>query len=246
MFKMSPFNTVLCLIVSSLGCILQVYHISDQFFDYTTTTRVSIGRQTSSFVPTLQTSSFVPTLVFCTNMTSVMEPPVDNWYQFTESTPLNVWFERTHPRLSIVDSGFCFRDGVNSSLPLNQSQFRSMFQIGQLIKRLDVCYSLSYKDPFEFNYRVATSTSGDPILVGLILSPGFVKRETSLNFFIHSYDSTFHGISNSFRREEPHSTSSFTPTTLPSTGSATHSEEKPHSTSSSTPTTLPSTGSATH
>ena len=189
---MSPLKTVVCFIVSSLGCILQVYHISDQFFDYTTTTRVSIGRQTSSFVPTL---------VFCTNMTSLMEPPVDDWYQFAQSTPFNEWFDRTYPRLNIVDSGYYFGDGVNYRLSFNQSQFRSMFQVGKLIKRRDVCYSLSYKDPFEFNYRAATSTSGDPILVAFIFSPNFLRRETSVNFFIHSYESTFHGISNSLAAE---------------------------------------------
>lgn len=185
---MLAFNTAFSFIILLLGCILQIYYIADQFFDYTTTTRVSIGRQTSLFVPTL---------VFCTPIKNLMEPPIYNWYQFILSTPFNLWFDRTCPRLDIVNSGYNFRDIVKYKLFFNQSQLRSMFQVGKLIMRRDMCYSLRYKNPFEFDYRVVTSTSDDPILVGFILNPNFLKRETSLNFFVHSYDSTFHGISNS-------------------------------------------------
>lgn len=173
-------------IISSLGCILQVYYIADQFFDYTTTSRVSIERRTFS--------SLVPTLVFCTTVMNLIEPPVDNWYQFIQSTPFNMWFDRTFPRRHIVDSGYRgFKHIFNHISFLNQS----MFRVGKLIKRSNVCYSLRYKDPFKFNYRDVTSSSDDPILVGFIFNPNFLKKETSLNFFVHSYDSTFHGISNS-------------------------------------------------
>lgn len=53
-FKMKSIRFLLCLFISSLGCIYQVYYISEQYFGYPTTTKVTIRRQTTSWYLLLQ------------------------------------------------------------------------------------------------------------------------------------------------------------------------------------------------
>lgn len=185
---MSLLRIALCLLLCSVGCIYQIYHISDLFFVYSTTTKVSISRQTDSFVPTL---------VVCTNFSNFLEPPVDDFLQFRITTPFDQWFDRTPPTRYLIGRGSYFANASSWIITYNKTEADLLFLVGKLFKRTEVCYTINREEPFRFNYRQATSTSGDPILVTFTFNSTLIMKETSLDFFIHSADSSFHGISNS-------------------------------------------------
>lgn len=175
------------LILSSLGCSYQVYYISQQFFDYETATKVSIASQTNSFVPTL---------VLCTGFTNFLPLGVDET-QFKNTASFNEWFESTPAIETVIDSGSYFFNASTWWLPFNNKGFNSLFVVKKMFRRLEVCYSMSFRKPHNYNYRAITSSSKVPQLVSFSFSHNFLVRHTPFVFYVHSFDSSFHGIGNS-------------------------------------------------
>lgn len=139
--------------------------------------------------------SYLPSLVLCSNLSDMFLLPGD-FYQYRITHLLSDLFNQTPSEKSMINSGSYFVNGTIYSQDFNSSKINKLFKREKLIKKSDVCYSIKHIEPFEFDYRTVTTTSVEPMLLKFLFESRFIHKPTEFNFFIHSYESSFHGVSN--------------------------------------------------
>lgn len=181
---MNPVKFTICLILSSLGCVYQIYYISEEFFEYPTTTKVTMNRQVTSIIPVVGICTYVGDIIQSKN--------TDIWYLIARM-PFKNWFHKTPKENIFIWTGSYISDRWLKIF--DYRQFDSVYSVKKLVRKNDICYSMEILNESSFDYQSVLTSIEKPVIVSFNVIPQLFKRETTINFYIHHPSTPIHGAS---------------------------------------------------
>lgn len=145
--------------IATAGFVVQVYHVSDEYFQYVTVTQMTIIRPIWT-IP--------PALIFCFYLTMVADRDTASKYgldstdeDILEKVTVEQLFEMTPPLDNLIDR--CLLKSRGYGLEFKSgADCEKLLVIKKFFKQQSVCYSFTVKDQRRYSLRYLTNSMEGP------------------------------------------------------------------------------------